>query len=1366
MKRHVFTFGARGPKITQVSLEDQKELEPGDTSEIIGSLVKVKDEQMVQAEPGPAPVQKAKAPQAKPKTLKPQAQQPAQAQPKQQQPKPQPEGQKEKDFSKYDALEKYAQQNYESEHSNPYDKQDKIFPIQTRLSFQTKINEMYVNPDFMRKGVTTELDYDACKKMSSGEQAKVEMYEYQKFVRDYLQNAGPYRGILVYHGLGSGKTCSAIAAAEALFSVSRKKIIVMTPFSLRDNFIREVTFCGFRHFRTENHWIQLNASDPMTRIFAKEILGLTDEYLSKNKEVWVPEFDGVKPNFKDKTPGEKDQIQKQLQAQISSRIQFINYNGISASKLKRIACKVPEADGSLINFNDSVIVIDEIHNLTRLMQGTIEPYLSSLPSYHSRRKIPVESVTPSEWKPALCNQSKNYKRGYLLYRLLTGARNSKIIGLSGTPLINFPEEIAILMNLLGGYIHTVKMQMTPSSEVHTKIITDYLQAHAYVDFVETKPISNYIQVMFTILPEGMRKEGDGIQRVDPDVVTPTLYEVADEFIQTMTQQGFTVTKDSVKYVSEPILPPVGEEFQKYFIDPKDETKLMNHIVLRKRIQGLISYYKGNKKELMPLVTKDELVQVPFSPYSMAEYCNVRGEELQIQSERAKQTGGPVIQGKMASLWAELHDLVSSKGSNSYRMSSRQAGNFVFPPDIIRPRPGSIQDVLEVELHEKEEEQEIYADAAEADEADEAAVDADADADVKAAAEEDAAIEREEEKEALQAIIASGDMAAATAFEQQQILPVLLETTPKPSASASAAPVTGASAAMAAKAARKGECAAGTFQDTAFFPNVEKDQVQKGLLDLHTRVAAVPSTKAVRFRMVELKGTLHVATEGVNDLNIITVKDLVKQVFPSSVFKVKTYQQATAESKKCLREFADKRLRLYPRKADSTIVKDFQAGLPTNPEGLEKYSPKYAEILKRILDSPGSNLVYSQFLEMEGIGIFQEVLQINEFERIDITDDGRNFTPETIQRLSASASASADAGAGAEGQQTKRFLSFTGGDKRAKRAAALRVFNAKYNPNAEEGSRFTELSGDMSRVLEKAGYTGNLRGELCAVFCITSAGAEGLSLRNVRRVHIMEPYWNHVRTDQVKGRAVRICSHIDLDYNPDVSLNQRTVEVFTYCSVFPPDSLRQPGDTIPETVRIGDGKTPQEAATLGIEVPHGVKQYIITSDEHLYTLSERKKKVLNAIQNLMKRSAVDCLVNQADNEVDCITLDGPSGEYAFHPVLETDIAMTSTAFEKLEDKQEVSDAVDVQAQEQVKVEVQQAQQEFHAPKEFEAIELMFKKRGTFLAVPVFEKGSTLPVKYNLHKTGKLPTPDNRVGSASVVQEGPDAGLPSKPFVFSE
>jgi hypothetical protein len=56
---------------------------------------------------------------------------------------------------------------------------------------------------------------------------------------------------------------------------------------------------------------------------------------------------------------------------------------------------------------------------------------------------------------------------------------------------------------------------------------------------------------------------------------------------------------------------------------------------------------------------------------------------------------------------------------------------------------------------------------------------------------------------------------------------------------------------------------------------------------------------------------------------------------------------------------------------------------------------------------------------------------------------------------------------------------------------------------------------------------NNSGEIIKIFMITSSGAEGISLKNVRYVHITEPYWHPVRTAQVIGRAIRICSHEDL-----------------------------------------------------------------------------------------------------------------------------------------------------------------------------------------------------------------------------------------------
>ena len=65
---------------------------------------------------------------------------------------------------------------------------------------------------------------------------------HQKLVRDYMNLYTPYRGLLLFHGLGSGKSCSSIAIAEGM--KSKRQVIVMTPKSLRENYIEELKKCG------------------------------------------------------------------------------------------------------------------------------------------------------------------------------------------------------------------------------------------------------------------------------------------------------------------------------------------------------------------------------------------------------------------------------------------------------------------------------------------------------------------------------------------------------------------------------------------------------------------------------------------------------------------------------------------------------------------------------------------------------------------------------------------------------------------------------------------------------------------------------------------------------------------------------------------------------------------------------------------------------------------------------------------------------------------------------------------------------------------------------------------------------------------
>ena len=88
----------------------------------------------------------------------------------------------------------------------------------------------------------------------------------------------------------------------------------------------------------------------------------------------------------------------------------------------------------------------------------------------------------------------------------------------------------------------------------------------------------------------------------------------------------------------------------------------------------------------------------------------------------------------------------------------------------------------------------------------------------------------------------------------------------------------------------------------------------------------------------------------------------------------------------------------------------------------------------------------------------------------------------------------------------------------------------------------DIPTNIASQLQQISNNNNM-GEIIKVFMITSSGSEGINLRNTRYVHIMEPYWHPVRSEQVIGRARRICSHKDL---PE---KLQSVNVFIYLMTF-------------------------------------------------------------------------------------------------------------------------------------------------------------------------------------------------------------------------
>ena len=380
-------------------------------------------------------------------------------------------------------------------------------------------------------------------------------FNYQKLLRDYMQNSSPYRGVLLYHGLGSGKTCTAISISENL--KTNRNIVVMLPASLKSNFIQDgLLFCG----------------DPLYK---------TDPNLYKDK------------------------------------YSFVSYNANNTvAQINKIG-----------NLDNKVIIIEEVHNLISKMVSGI------------------------------CGVSK---QGLDIYNYLMNAQNAKIIALSGTPIINDPFECAVLFNILRGYIEITYFRIIRVPAIFGQSsnfdeLEKELMSNKYVDYVEFNKINMSIEFHLKI------KNYSDIYR-----------DVVDELEKICQNHGL-----KVKFLDNKKLPlfPIDDDgavFRDYFVkeDLEKGNRLKNEDIFKRRILGLVSYYKSNDGNYPKIISKD-FYRINMSRYQFQMY------ELLRAKERLSERGGGGGAGESKK---------GKKVKSTFRVFSRQACNFVFPENVNRPYP--------------------------------------------------------------------------------------------------------------------------------------------------------------------------------------------------------------------------------------------------------------------------------------------------------------------------------------------------------------------------------------------------------------------------------------------------------------------------------------------------------------------------------------------------------------------------------------------------------------------------------------------------------------------------------------------------------
>lgn len=228
--------------------------------------------------------------------------------------------------------------------------------------------------------------------------------------------------------------------------------------------------------------------------------------------------------------------------------------------------------------------------------------------------------------------------------------------------------------------------------------------------------------------------------------------------------------------------------------------------------------------------------------------------------------------------------------------------------------------------------------------------------------------------------------------------------------------------------------------------------------------------------------------------------------------------------------------------------------------IRKYSIKMHTILDYIRRSEGVILIYSQYIEG---GIIPMALALEEMGFIRYSEKSGG-ADNILHR-----------GGGANDPPILDVRTL-GGDRGA---AKGQLMPARYamitgNPRLSPNNAF-----------DIKGLTGenNKDGHIVKVVMVSVAAAEGIDLKFIRQVHILNPWYNMNRIEQIVGRAVRNFSHKDLPFE------KRNTEILMHATVIP--------DAIEET-----------------------------ADLYMYRIAEAKAIPIGRTARELQKGAVDCILN--------------------------------------------------------------------------------------------------------------------------------------------
>ena len=239
----------------------------------------------------------------------------------------------------------------------------------------------------------------------------------QRFIGQFMSPKTPYHSALLFHGVGVGKTCSAITVAENfLEQFPKKQVIVVAPRNIQPNFSREIFNMGERKF-------VMGADDAQPN----EFKGCTGNTYLK--------LAGVEYSRDPKEVEHKITALKSRRYQLVGYFSFYKYleDLIDKSVSKRLTGERRAQEEAKVlsrKFSGRLIIIDEAHNLRDIVEDDAE-----------------NEDAPGGTKELSETQAGKKLTPYLK-KILQYAEGVKLLLLTATPMYNSYKEILFLLNLL------------------------------------------------------------------------------------------------------------------------------------------------------------------------------------------------------------------------------------------------------------------------------------------------------------------------------------------------------------------------------------------------------------------------------------------------------------------------------------------------------------------------------------------------------------------------------------------------------------------------------------------------------------------------------------------------------------------------------------------------------------------------------------------------------------------------------------------------------------------------------------------------------------------------------------------------------